>query len=220
LTVFLVPGIFVGTSIPALAFGTPDSAVFSKYSTDASQSLDVAAGLEAVSVERSSFDASTEEEIAAAELEARYEAYRASASDGKYSTVGGPRAPGDDYPWRGGSGLSPLNYVMGQCVDFVAWRLNGDAGTTRGNYKWVWSNLTPGGGSAYAWANAWRAHGWKTSHVPVTGAVAWWSGHVAYVKSVSGKSVDLEEYNWNGDQSYHTRTIPASEVALFLYPPP
>jgi len=111
--------------------------------------------------------------------------------------------------------------VYGQCVDFVAWRLNRDAGVTGGNWRWTWSNLTPGGGDASQWANAWSGHGWATGNKPVVGAVAWFNyNHVAYVQSVSaGGSVVLEEYNWMGSSAYHTRTVPASEVPLFLYPP-
>jgi len=112
--------------------------------------------------------------------------------------------------------------VIRQCTDFVAWRLNRDAGSTKAPFKFVWSEMTPNGGSASQWASAWRNNGWKTSHKPVTGSVAWFQGnHVAYVKSVQDNGdVVLEEYNWGGDRSYHTRTIGADEVALFLYPPP
>lgn len=79
----------------------------------------------------------------------------------------------------------------------------------------------PGGGSAYAWAGQWASHGWETSSTPVPGAVAWFNGnHVAYVQSVNADgTVSLEEYNWGNDHAYHARTVPASSVALFLYPP-
>ena len=225
LTVFLVPGIFVTTSIPAWAFDGGDAGSDQSVVSADAQSVDsLSAG--AADVARSSFDATTSEELAAQKLAAKLRAQQASytssvgGSDGAFSVVG-PRAPGDDYPFRSSYGLSPLSYVARQCTDFVAWRLNRDAGVTGGNWKYVWSNLTPGGGNASEWASAWKSHGWKTSKTPVAGSVAWFYGnHVAYVKSVGDKTVSLEEYNWGGSRSYHTRTVAWSDVALFLYPPP
>jgi len=142
-------------------------------------------------------------------------------------------APGDDYPWPNeliddeGGGLSPLRYYYRECVDFVAWRLNRDAGSTGAPWKWDWSNLTPHGGNAIDWPESWRASGWQVSNSPQTGAVAWWgssvgsAGHVAYVQSVldDGRVV-LEEYNWGSTHRYNTRTVDAASVELFLAPPP
>jgi surface antigen len=140
----------------------------------------------------------------------------------------GAREQGDDYPYFSelsvaqGGGLSPFNYFYRECVDFVAWRLNRDAGSTSAPYKWVWSNLTPTGGNASQWKYAWQAHGWKTSTKPVQGAVAWFYGnHVGYVNTVNGDgTIVLEDYNHEGTRLYSKRTIPISDVALFLYPPP
>ncbi|WP_156465954.1 MULTISPECIES: CHAP domain-containing protein [unclassified Rathayibacter] len=170
------------------------------------------------------------EEAAAAAEEARTSGEAAgstAAGSSGSSTSVTPREEGDDYPWRDaltddqGGGLSPLRYYYRECVDFVAWRLNRDQGSTGAPFKWTWGNLTPGGGSAYAWAGQWASHGWVTSSTPVPGSVAWFNGnHVAYVQSVnSDGTVSLEEYNWGNDHAYHARTIPASSVPLFLYPP-
>jgi surface antigen len=217
-TFLMIPGFFLATSIPALAAGTTafgDDAVVTLAEPTISnegQSVSVTTGA-ATQVSRSAFTADTHAQIVARQA--------ARARAGAYSTVG-PQQAGDDYPWRAsGGGLSPLGYVTRQCTDFVAWRINRDHGTT-GPFAYVWSNMTPNGGSASRWASAWNSHGWQTSNTPVAGAVAWFNGnHVAYVKSVNGDgSVSLEEYNWSGSASYHTRTIAASEVALFLYPPP
>jgi surface antigen len=103
----------------------------------------------------------------------------------------------------------------------VAWRLNRDAGATNGNWRWTWQTLTPGGGDASNWASEWQNHGWATSDTPIVGAVAWFDyNHVAYVQSVNDDgTVSLEEYNWGGSHAYNTRTIPAGDVNLFLYPP-
>ena len=217
-TFIMIPGFLLATSIPALAAGTTpfgDDTVVTLAAPETSvegQSVSVTAGA-ATQVSRSAFTADTHAQIVARQA--------AQARAGAYSTVG-PQQAGDDYPWRAsGGGLSPLGYVTRQCTDFVAWRINRDRGTT-GPFSYVWANMTPNGGSASRWASAWNSHGWQTSNTPVNGAVAWFNGnHVAYVKSVNGDgSVNLEEYNWGGDASYHTRTVAASSVALFLYPPP
>jgi surface antigen len=138
----------------------------------------------------------------------------------------GARELGDDYPWpdqlhRGqGGGLSPLNYYYRECVDFVAWRLNRDAGATSAPFRWVWSNLAQG--SAYSWKRAWESHGWPTGTTPEVGAVAWTPGgnHVAYVSGVlSDGSVVLEEYNYSVDHGYSQRIAPASSF-YYLYAPP
>jgi surface antigen len=140
----------------------------------------------------------------------------------------GAREQGDDYPYfselsvNQGGGLSPFNYFYRECVDFVAWRLNRDAGSTSAPYKWVWSNLTPTGGNASQWRYAWQAHGWKTSTKPKAGSVAWFYGnHVGYVTEVNGDgTIVMEDYNHEGTHLYAKRTIPVSDVALFLYAPP
>jgi len=219
-TAILVPGFLVATSLPAFAIATPPTPeellLADTGSTEvALQSFSASADAK-IEVERSTFTADTHAQVEAKKAAVIWSAAR----NGAYSSVG-PRQAGDDYPYRALSGLSPLRYVARQCTDFVAWRINRDAGSTSAPYKYDWANMTPNGGSASQWASAWRSHGWKTSNTPVVGAVAWFNGnHVAYVKSISGGNVNLEEYNWNGSASYHTRTIPSGDVALFLYPPP
>ena len=219
-TAILVPGFLVATSLPAFAIATPptpEEVLLAESGTTeiAVQSFSASADAK-IGVERSTFTADTHAQVEAKKAAVIWSAAR----NGAYATVG-PRQAGDDYPYRTLSGLSPLRYVARQCTDFVAWRLNRDAGSTSAPYKYDWSNMTPNGGSASQWASSWRNNGWKTSSVPVVGAVAWFNGnHVAYVKSISGGNVNLEEYNWNGSASYHTRTIPKGEVALYLYPPP
>lgn len=245
--VTVVAGLVAVASLPAYSFN-PD--IDSQASADAAaelrktniQELTVASNAAQEQIIRDSFTAPTQAELdaaaaqaaalaaaaakAAADAEAEAAANASVASTGSYSTVT-PREEGDDYPWRDqltddeGRGLSPLRYYYRECVDFVAWRLNRDAGSTSAPFKWTWGNLTPGGGSAYAWAGQWASHGWVTSNTPIAGSVAWFNGnHVAYVQAVNADgSVSLEEYNWGNDHAYHTRTIPASSVPLFLYPP-
>ncbi|MCD1571142.1 MULTISPECIES: CHAP domain-containing protein [Agromyces] len=232
--VVAVPALVGTVAIPAYAMmpGADEFASSANYSLTQSEAQDlVVPGLvNKAGVAADSYEVTTKEEIdrksreAAAAEQAAWSAELASrAGNGNYA-VYTVKAEGDDYPWWDqlpddyGGGLSPLRYYYRECVDFVAWRLNRDAGVTSAPWKWDWSNLASG--SAYAWADAWSAKGWPTSSTPVVGAVAWFPyNHVAYVQSINGDgSVNIEEYNQNSDHSYHRRTIPAGE-ALYLYPP-
>jgi len=152
----------------------------------------------------------------AQQREERATSYRAA-------TASIQRFIGDDYPFRDlGMGMSPLSYALQNCTDFVAWRLNRDAGSAAAPWLMTWSYLTPNGGDAYEWESNWEAHGWIVSAVPVVGSVAWFPGlnHVAYVAKVNANgSVLIEEYNNNVRYTYDTRTIPVGS-ATYLYPPP
>ena len=207
----VVAGFGIGVTFPALASADSPITAGTASSNKHTQTVRVDASINASTVTRNDISATTEAELKTEEINA---ATLASAP--------GARQPGDDYPWRtAGYGLSPLNYYYRQCVDFVAWRLNRDAGVTSAPWKWNWSSLTPNGGDASEWKQAWINHGWKTSATPVVGSVAWFVGnHVAYVKSVSGSNVTVEEYNGTASRSYAIRTIPSDTVGRFLYPPP
>ncbi len=221
----LVPGVFLSLTLPAYA-----SADYSGGAIDPAAKLDSQAF---------ALDASSAE-LASASIEARDGYDSTSAADLKRLyrdalrqkrisdyLASGAMAMGDDYPWATelgmseGGGLSPLRYFVRQCTDFVAWRLNRDAGSTRAPFKYDWSDLTPGGGSAHSWKSQWEKHGWPTSTTPAPGWVAWFPGgnHVAYVNAVlPDGSVFIEEYNWGADV-YNQRIIPASSV-IYLSPPP
>ncbi|WP_230673916.1 CHAP domain-containing protein [Rathayibacter sp. Leaf248] len=244
-----IAGMVAVMALPAYSFDPADDSqaaieAEARIRALGTQKLTVSASAAQEQVIRDSFTAPTQQQLDEAAAQARALAEAAekaareaelaasaaadpTAAPGSSSTSVTPREEGDDYPWRDqltddqGGGLSPLRYYYRECVDFVAWRLNRDQGSTGAPWKWTWGNMTPGGGSAYAWAGQWASHGWQTSTTPVPGSVAWFTGnHVAYVQSVnSDGTVSLEEYNWGNDHSYHTRTIPASSVPLFLYPP-
>jgi surface antigen len=218
-----VPGFLLASSIPAIAVGvdpftSPTTLALTAPAQKVDeQSLEVTSSA-AIAIDRSAFKAETHAQYMARRLSNQI----AAAHAGAYSVVG-PRQAGDDYPWRAASGgLSPLRYVARQCTDFVAWRLNRDAGSTHAPFKYTWAQLTPNGGSAVSWPSAWANHGWKTSHKPAVGAVAYMApNHVAYVKSVnSNGTVYLEEYNWGASAAYHTRTVSKNDVTLYLYAPP
>lgn len=228
----VVPALVGTLALPAYAImpggGFTASDRFSLSVAEA-QDVSVSTLASGASFSADGFAVTTKAEIEAAEAAAAaaerssWAAGLASRGSGAYATVT-QQAEGDDYPWwyetpdDYGGGLSPLRYYYRECVDFVAWRLNRDAGVTSAPWKWHWGNLASG--SAYAWADAWAAKGWPTSSEPVVGSVAWFPyNHVAYVQSVNGDgTVTIEEYNQNSDHSYHVRIIPAGS-ALYLYPP-
>ena len=238
-TLLVIPGFIASASLPAYAFVAAGSEHEAEITQHASELEDAVAPTQALTIDtsvagaviaRDTIGATTSAELQAKEVAAAalaaYTARQAAIASGGSGTlsgtVTGARVAGDDYPWPGASDtLSPLNYYYRQCVDFVAFRLNRDAGVTSAPWKYVWSNLTPGGGNASEWKRAWESKGWVTSNTPVVGAVAWFNGnHVAYVKEIVGDNVIIEEYNGMAKRAYAIRTIPSSSVAKFLYPPP
>jgi hypothetical protein len=227
-----IPGLFLTAGLPAYAFvpqtdSTSTITAHAKTRSDA-QVLIVADAAAHTVVSRDGFSATSAEQVALLSAELRREGAAAAArASAAQFAISGIRAEGDDYPWpyeatdAEGGGLSPLGYYYRECVDFVAWRLNRDAGIGGSPWKWTWSKMTPNNGDASGWADAWASKGWTTSKTPVVGSVAWFTyNHVAYVQSVPGDgTVVLEEYNWMGMHSYHTRTVSIGEVPLYLYPP-
>lgn len=243
-TLLVVPGLFATAALPAYGFGAtvPPAAA----NPDPGQSFAVPATVTMETVVRDKLSATSPEELKAradrAAADAAAAAQAAAAAVRRTPPAGaspllpgaagpaatGTRVPGDSYPWpfaltdeRGGV-LSPLRYYYRECTDYVAWRLNLDAGSTSAPFRYTWANLTPGGGEASQWVAAWRSNGWATGVAPVPGAVAWFPGnHVGYVTDVlPGGRVLLEEYNLGNDHAYSSRIIPASSVPLFLAPPP
>jgi surface antigen len=231
-TVLVVPAIVGTVALPAYASvqATAGFGVSDQFSQTLAEAQNVDVSSVASGSERSSdgYAVQTKAEIDA-EAARVAAAQRSTASAnlvnraGAYSTPA-QQAEGDDYPFWAetpddfGGGLSPFRYYYRECVDFVAWRLNRDAGVTSAPWRWDWSNLASG--SAYAWADEWVRRGRATSSTPIVGSVAWFPyNHVAYVQAVNADgTVTIEEYNQNSDHSYHVRTIPASS-ALYLYPP-
>jgi len=213
-------------ALPAFAFEPAEEPV--TYAEVQSVSVEVSDSAAHTDIVRDSFSATTVAELASARAASAAAAARAAAAAARataatYRSSSAAEA-GDDYPWRDGAlkQLSPLRYINRECVDFVVWRLNRDAGSTTAPFKYTWSYLTPNGGNARDFKAAWAAHGWPMSNSPVAGDIAFWSNnHLAYVKSVDAAAgtVFLEEYNTT-PFTYSTRTIPISKVELYLSPPP
>jgi len=219
-TMTVVVGMFAVAGLPAYAMSTPDASTTSAKTSLVAQTISVSADASANLPTRDGYRATTPEQLA----EMNEDALRAENNTAYLAS--GARELGDDYPWPyeltddQGGGLSPLNYYFRECVDFVAWRINRDQGYYAAPFKWVWSNLTPYGGNGGQWQYNWEALGRTVSATPIPGAVAYVGGnHVAYVKAVNDDgTVLLEEYNYIPGM-YSQRTIPASQVAAFLYPP-
>jgi surface antigen len=208
----VIAGFVGGIALPAAASGnqlSTGAGVTTAYKN--AQTVKVNASIQTSKISRDAVSATSESELRTEQINAR-----------ELADAPGVRQPGDDYPWRdAGYGLSPLNYYYRQCVDFVAWRLNRDAGVTSAPWKWTWTTLTPWGGDASQWKAAWIKHKWTVSSTPIIGSVAWFVGdHVAYVHSISGGNVTIEEYNGESSRAYAMRTVPTSSVGAFLYPPP
>ncbi|MCU1439303.1 MAG: hypothetical protein JWP85_300 [Rhodoglobus sp.] len=220
-TMVAVTGMFAVAGLPAYAMSTKTTTLAADRASTSSQSIIVDAQSASIAPTRDGYRATTPQQLA----EMSKDALRAD-NNAEY-LASGARELGDDYPWPyelatfQGGGLSPLNYFYRECVDFVAWRLNRDAGYYAEPYKWVWSTLTPTGGNAYQWKYAWQSHGWTISSTPIVGSVAWFSSnHVSYVKAVlDGGYVLVEEYNFNPGV-YGQRTLAIADVDAFLYPPP
>ena len=210
LTMSAVGGLFGVAALPAYAFQETEETGAS-YAVAGSQSMRVATDAAPNISQRDAFSATTPEELAQlreAEAAAALASLRASA-----------RQSGDDYPYLGQYGLTPLGFYGSECVDFVAWRLNRDQGFTSAPFRWTGGSM--GVGSAGSWLSGWQANGWTTSMTPIPGAVAMTNyNHVAYVAAVYGDgTVLLEEYNRNWDNTYSTRVIQAGAVVSYLYPP-
>jgi surface antigen len=128
---------------------------------------------------------------------------------------GGGDDPGDDYP----AALKnrPMDSVFDQwreynreCTSFVAWAL-----ASRNGFN------MPFFANARDWGAMARARGYAVNGTPAPGSVAWSTagtfGHVAYVQSVSGGSVYIEEYNHNLRGTFSARTVPASTFTGYIH---
>lgn len=223
----LVPALLATIALPAYAASTGPTAEFgtseaASLKASGAQSVVVSDKVADTNIARDAYSATSPEEL---QQRQRQLDAAAAVTNAKYSIqVSAARAEGDDYPWYDmptddeGGGLSPLRYYYRECVDFVAWRLNRDAGTPNGGWAYTWGNGLPPS-SAYGWSSAWP---YKQGTTAIAGSVAWFTyNHVAYVQAVNPDgTVVLEEYNYGAARhAYNVRVVPASSVASYLYPP-
>lgn len=95
-------------------------------------------------------------------------------------------------PRNGSTGLN--GYYVGQCTGHVA------------SLRYV----PAGWGDATNWGYAASSAGWTVSNTPVAGAIAWRSGHVAFVISVGAGTVLISEQNYDYNGSIRTINVPTN----------
>ena len=148
---------------------------------------------------------------------------RRNASSGGSRDLG---TAGNEYSWGGGcvvnqytyesNRIDPLGYGCGQCVSYTAWRLYKETGFQA---NW-WGN-------ANMWPDEALRNGFKVGTTPRAGSIAVMYigdyGHVAWVESVSGGKMVINQYNWptisNGYRwgEYSRIEVPTSWFHKYIY---
>lgn len=150
--------------------------------------------------------------------------------------AGSIAAPVDDYPYAamtdGRPAMSPttaLGNPAGQCVDFIYWRMNRDAGYAAAPWQWDRHDVVSGAAGAgdawrlasSIWPQQWGISpaatpqpGWIAAFPPYRGG-AGSVGHVGYVQAVlPDGSIVLEDYNgFGGVEAYAATTLSADFLA-------
>ncbi|MGX8777454.1 aggregation-promoting factor C-terminal-like domain-containing protein (plasmid) [Propionibacterium freudenreichii] len=137
-------------------------------------------------------------------------------------------AMGDDYPFKD-QPVDTLNtasgYYVGNCTDFVWWRVNRDAGSLTAPWRFGHADLTPVDGNGANWGLPSSLPGWSETTDPVPGdvvairhagtlsATADFPGHVAYVGAVDGEQVTTENY---GNGHYYQVHTTVSELRTYI----
>jgi len=151
------------------------------------------------------------------EQQAAYAAARAAWSGG-YISAGGS----GNYPWAGqglslgcsGSCVDSWNLYVGQCVSYVAWKLDSQGYKVYGfdgmgnAAEWP-STTTDYWGSKYGSGNAAKIrYEAKAGYAAVDPNIAAPYGHVMYVESVNGDgTINVSEYNFRSADVYSERRI-------------
>lgn len=165
----------------------------------------------------------------------------------KSGTGTGTAGEGDDYPLKANpaivamarhdpaafdSTLDPWGLYVGQCVSYVAWRINVQMGWKEGqDYPFTMAKLKMAGqGNGYEWSAQLAEVGYKTDRTPKKGAIAWWDasaneyvgpmGHVAIVESydLEAGTVNVSQYNaWPKPLEYSEQTFPIDKISGFIH---
>ena len=114
----------------------------------------------------------------------------------------------DNLEWMSGRGFGYRN-----CTDFASYA----EGVAWSSFK-----FPSGKGNAVDWKDYAANAGFTVTSSPAVGDVAWWGsevaggyGHVAVVTGVSGDgSASVEEYNWNRNGTYGTRSSVRADAYL------
>lgn len=118
-------------------------------------------------------------------------------------------ALGDDYPYTVVDAVDPWRLYTRQCTSFVAFRLSKVNGF----------EIPAAYGNADAWGHRARREGYRVDMNPAIGAVAWWTSpmHVAWVSSIQGDMVEIEEYNYGTRYTYNRRLIHKNSVSGYIH---
>lgn len=112
-------------------------------------------------------------------------------------------------PSGGNMVVDKWSFYKCECTSYVAHKLNESGIAFNNSY----------GGAHWGYASNWRTAAQSiditTTSTPRPGDVAWFSGHVAYVESVSGSDITISEYNITPHE-YGYRTINVSSVETFI----
>lgn len=118
-------------------------------------------------------------------------------------------ALGDDYPYTAVDAIDPWRLYTRQCTSFVAFRLSKVNGF----------EIPPAYGNADVWGYRAQREGYRVDMNPAVGAVAWWTSpmHVAWVSSIQGDMVEIEEYNYSPRFTYSRRLIHKNSVSGYIH---
>lgn len=153
----------------------------------------------------------------------------------------GEAGKGDDYPLAADAqsiingfdpDIDPWGLYVGQCVSYVAWRINVQMGWKEGEeYPFTMSKMQMAGqGNGYEWAAQLAEMGYVTDKNPKKGAIAWWdsnaneyvgqNGHVAIVESydLAAGTVTVSQYNMQPKPlQYSEYTFPIDKISGFIH---
>ncbi|HEM4679294.1 TPA: SH3 domain-containing protein [Streptococcus suis] len=118
-------------------------------------------------------------------------------------------ARGDDYPYTAVDAVDPWRLYTRQCTSFVAFRLSKVNGF----------EIPPAYGNADVWGYRAQREGYRVDMSPAVGSVAWWTSpmHVAWVSSIQGDIVEIEEYNYGTRYTYNRRLIHKNSVSGYIH---
>ncbi|WP_238140354.1 SH3 domain-containing protein [Streptococcus suis] len=116
---------------------------------------------------------------------------------------------GDDYPYTVVDAVDPWRLYTRQCTSFVAFRLSKVNGF----------EIPPAYGNADVWGYRAQREGYRVDMSPAVGSVAWWTSpmHVAWVSSIQGDMVEIEEYNYGTRYTYNRRLIHKNSVSGYIH---
>lgn len=148
----------------------------------------------------------------------------AGGQDDALATLQAASDRGDNYPYADKvygrylqpDDVDPWKFFYRECTSFVAWCLNSRNGVafhnTMGGRRW---------GNAIDWGATAQTLGYAVDNSPAVGSVAWSNagkyGHVAWVSAVNGSQITVEEYNYNNNGRFNSRSVASSKFTGFIH---